>query len=185
MYSFESIHELYTYIQYTSYTHIACRAEKPRMLLLSRKGMPAMQTGLLESARESDFAPRHTRRLCRVGASEAIRQMIIDNAHSALPPLGAEIDCTLHCIAFGGLKVEEAVAAEVSGSIQPGAIKAACKRNSRKRSTWMIARRLEGGSRSRALSVERAFWQYDATDPQNRCGGRVGTTLETDARMCD
>jgi DNA invertase Pin-like site-specific DNA recombinase len=73
------------------------------------------------------------------------------------------------CIAFGGLKVDDAIAAEVLRVVQPGAIEAAMQAQQqevqhRDDVRAALMRDLEAAR----FATDRAFRQYDATDPQNR-----------------
>jgi DNA invertase Pin-like site-specific DNA recombinase len=75
----------------------------------------------------------------------------------------------LRCIAFGGLKVDDAIAAEVLRVVQPGAIEAAMQAQQqevqhRNDVRAALMRDLEAAR----FAADRAFRQYDATDPQNR-----------------
>jgi DNA invertase Pin-like site-specific DNA recombinase len=73
------------------------------------------------------------------------------------------------CIAFGGLRVDDAVEAALLAVVQPAAIQAAeaaeaqtCLRRDEARDA--LARDLEAAR----YAAERAFRQYDAADPENR-----------------
>lgn len=73
------------------------------------------------------------------------------------------------CIAFGGLKVDDAIAAEVLRVVQPAAIEAAKQAQQqevqqRDEVRAALLRDLEAAR----FAADRAFRQYDATDPQNR-----------------
>jgi len=73
------------------------------------------------------------------------------------------------CIAFGGLRVDDAIAAEVLRVVQPGAIEAAMQAQQqegqhRDEVRAALARDLEAAR----FAADRAFRQYDATDPENR-----------------
>jgi hypothetical protein len=73
------------------------------------------------------------------------------------------------CIAFGGLRVDDAIAAEVLRVVQPGAIEAAMQAQQqeaqhRDEVRDALMRDLEAAR----FAADRAFRQYDATDPQNR-----------------
>lgn len=73
------------------------------------------------------------------------------------------------CIAFGGLKVDEAIATEVLRVVQPGAVEAAMQAQQqevqhRDEVRAALMRDLEAAR----FAADRAFRQYDATDPQNR-----------------
>ena len=75
----------------------------------------------------------------------------------------------LRCIAFGGLKVDDAIAAEVLRVVQPGAIEAAMQAQQQEvqhRSDVRAA--LMRDLEATRFAADRAFRQYDATDPQNR-----------------
>ena len=73
------------------------------------------------------------------------------------------------CIAFGGLKVDDAIAAEILRVVQPGAVEAAMQAQQqelqhRDEVRAALMRDLEAGR----FAADRAFRQYDAIDPQNR-----------------
>jgi hypothetical protein len=73
------------------------------------------------------------------------------------------------CIAFGGLRVDDAIAAEVLRVVQPAAIEAATQAQQqevhhRDNVRAALTRDLEAAR----FTADRAFRQYDATDPQNR-----------------
>ena len=73
------------------------------------------------------------------------------------------------CIAFGGLKVDDAIAAEILRVVQPGAVEAAMQAQQqelqhRDEVRAALMRDLEAAR----FAADRAFRQYDATDPQNR-----------------
>jgi len=73
------------------------------------------------------------------------------------------------CIAFGGLRVDDAIAAEVLRVVEPAAIEAArqAQRQELKHRDDVrhaLARDLEAAR----FAADRAFRQYDATDPHNR-----------------
>jgi hypothetical protein len=73
------------------------------------------------------------------------------------------------CIAFGGLKVDDAIATEILRVVQPGAVKAAMQSQQqelqhRDEVRAALMRDLEAAR----FAVDRAFRHYDATDPQNR-----------------
>jgi DNA invertase Pin-like site-specific DNA recombinase len=73
------------------------------------------------------------------------------------------------CIAFGGLRIDDAIAAEVLRVVQPGAIEAAMQAQQqeaqhRDEVRAALMRDLEAAR----FAADRAFRQYDATDPQNR-----------------
>jgi hypothetical protein len=73
------------------------------------------------------------------------------------------------CIAFGGLRVDDAIATEVLRVVQPGAIEAATQvqqQEAQHRDDVRAAlmRDLEAAR----FAADRAFRQYDAADPQNR-----------------
>jgi DNA invertase Pin-like site-specific DNA recombinase len=73
------------------------------------------------------------------------------------------------CIAFGGLGVDDAIAAEVLRVVQPGAIEAAMQAQQeevqqRDDVRAALMRDLEAAR----FAADRTFRQYDATDPQNR-----------------
>ena len=73
------------------------------------------------------------------------------------------------CIAFGGLRVDDAIAAEVLRVVQPAAIEAAVQAQQqevqhRDDVRCALTRDLEAAR----FVADRAFRQYDAADPQNR-----------------
>ncbi|WP_227698542.1 recombinase family protein [Sphingomonas hengshuiensis] len=81
------------------------------------------------------------------------------------------------CIAFGGLRVDDAIEQALIPVIEPGAITAAVEAETqasghRDQVRDALTRDLEAAS----YDVDRAFRQYDATDPQNRL---VAAELET------
>jgi DNA invertase Pin-like site-specific DNA recombinase len=73
------------------------------------------------------------------------------------------------CIAFGGLRVDDAIATEVLRVVQPGAIEAAIQVQQQEAQHLddvraALMRDLEAAR----FAADRAFRQYDAADPQNR-----------------
>jgi DNA invertase Pin-like site-specific DNA recombinase len=73
------------------------------------------------------------------------------------------------CIAFGGLRVDDAIAAEVLRVVEPAAVEAARQAQQQELKDRddvrdALARDLEAAH----FAADRAFRQYDATDPQNR-----------------
>jgi hypothetical protein len=73
------------------------------------------------------------------------------------------------CIAFGGLRVDDAIEAEILKVVEPGAIAAAIETEARE----AVRRDEVRDAFSRDLeaaryAADRAFRQYDATDPANR-----------------
>jgi DNA invertase Pin-like site-specific DNA recombinase len=73
------------------------------------------------------------------------------------------------CIAFGGLKVDDAIATEILRVVQPGAVEAAMQAQQqelqhRDEVCAALMRDLEAAR----FAADRAFLQYDAVDPQNR-----------------
>jgi DNA invertase Pin-like site-specific DNA recombinase len=73
------------------------------------------------------------------------------------------------CIAFGGLKVDDAIAAEVLRVVQPGAIEAAIQtQQQEKQHRDEVRAALMRDLEAARFAADRAFRQYDATDPQNR-----------------
>lgn len=73
------------------------------------------------------------------------------------------------CIAFGGLRVDDAIEAALLQVVEPGAIAAAVEVEAqavsrRDQARDALTRDLEAAR----YSVDRAFRQYDAADPQNR-----------------
>ncbi|WP_456761200.1 recombinase family protein [Bradyrhizobium sp. USDA 4011] len=74
-----------------------------------------------------------------------------------------------HCIAFGGLRVDDAIEEALLGVVGPGAIAAATAaareaRERRDRVREALSRDLEAAR----YAADRAFRQYDAADPVNR-----------------
>ncbi|MEY9688687.1 recombinase family protein [Bradyrhizobium elkanii] len=74
-----------------------------------------------------------------------------------------------HCIAFGGLRVDDAIEEALLGVVGPGAIAAAtaAARGARERRDQVrdaLSRDLEAAR----YAADQAFRQYDATDPANR-----------------
>jgi hypothetical protein len=74
-----------------------------------------------------------------------------------------------HCIAFGGLRVDDAIGAEILKAIEPGAVAAAVEAEKaascqRDRVRDALLRDLEAAR----YAADRAFRQYDAIDPANR-----------------
>jgi len=81
------------------------------------------------------------------------------------------------CIAFGGLRVDDAIEQALIPVIEPGAITAAVEAETqaagrRDQVRYALTRDLEAA----CYAVDRAFRQYDAADPQNRL---VAAELET------
>jgi hypothetical protein len=73
------------------------------------------------------------------------------------------------CIAFGGLRVDDAIAAEILRVVEPAAVEAAkqAQRQTLKDRDDVcdaLTRDLEAAR----FAADRAFRQYDAADPQNR-----------------
>jgi DNA invertase Pin-like site-specific DNA recombinase len=82
-----------------------------------------------------------------------------------------------HCIAFGGLRVDDAIEQALIPVIEPGAITAAVEAETqaagcRDQVRGALMRDLEAAR----YDVDRSFRQYDAADPQNRL---VAAELET------
>jgi DNA invertase Pin-like site-specific DNA recombinase len=80
------------------------------------------------------------------------------------------------CIAFGGLRVDDAIEAEVLRVVEPGAIEAALEADrdeTRRRDEVLDALRRD--LEAAGYAADRAFRQYDAADPANRL---VATELE-------
>ncbi|MGO7014878.1 recombinase family protein, partial [Rhizobium johnstonii] len=82
------------------------------------------------------------------------------------------------CIAFGGLRVDDAIEEAVLGVVEPGAIAAAIEAERRMASQRdqvqdALLRDLEAAR----YAADRAFRQYDAADPENRL-----VTSELEAR---
>jgi DNA invertase Pin-like site-specific DNA recombinase len=74
-----------------------------------------------------------------------------------------------HCIAFGGLRVDDAIEEALLGVVGPGAVAAATAAarevgNRRDQARDALSRDLEAAR----YAVDRAFRQYDAADPANR-----------------
>ena len=74
-----------------------------------------------------------------------------------------------HCIAFGGLRVDDAIEEALLGVVGPGAVAAATAAareagNRRDHARDALSRDLEAAR----YAVDRAFRQYDAADPANR-----------------
>jgi hypothetical protein len=74
-----------------------------------------------------------------------------------------------HCIAFGGLRVDDAIEAALLGVVGPGAVAAAtaAAKGARERRDQVrdaLSRDLEAAR----YAADRAFRQYDAADPANR-----------------
>ncbi|WP_244936680.1 MULTISPECIES: hypothetical protein [Methylobacterium] len=74
-----------------------------------------------------------------------------------------------NCIAFGGLRVDDVVEAALLAVMQPGAIEAARAAEAqastrRDEAREAMVRDLEAAR----YAADRAFWQYDAADPENR-----------------
>jgi DNA invertase Pin-like site-specific DNA recombinase len=73
------------------------------------------------------------------------------------------------CIAFGGLKVDDAIATEVLRVVQPGAVEAAMQAQQRElQHRDEVRAALMRDLEAARFAADRAFRQYDATDPQNR-----------------
>ncbi len=74
-----------------------------------------------------------------------------------------------HCIAFGGLRVDDAVEEALLGVVGPGAIAAATTAAEQATRQWDQVRHALGRDLEAAhYAVDRAFRQYDAADPANR-----------------
>ena len=74
-----------------------------------------------------------------------------------------------HCIAFGGLRVDDAVEEALLGVVGPGAIAAATAAAEQATRQWDQVRHALGRDLEAAhYAVDRAFRQYDAADPANR-----------------
>ena len=73
------------------------------------------------------------------------------------------------CIAFGGLGVDDAIAAEVLRVVQPGAIEAAMQAQQQEvQQRDDVRAALMRDLEAARFAADRAFRQYDATNPQNR-----------------
>ena len=74
-----------------------------------------------------------------------------------------------HCIAFGGLRIDDAVEEALLGVVGPGAIAAATAAAEQATRQWDQVRHALGRDLEAAhYAVDRAFRQYDAADPANR-----------------
>ena len=117
--------------------------------------------------------------------AEAIRRMVSDNVptsrHHGAPKHGDALLAGLvrcqRCIAFGGLRVDDAIEAAVLKVVEPGAIAAAIAAEAelsqrRDQVREALGRDLEAAR----YAADRAFRQYDAADPANRL---VAGELET------
>src|SRR5215475_8681166 len=81
------------------------------------------------------------------------------------------------CIAFGGLRVDDAIEAAVLKVVEPGAIEAAVVAEAEvSRQRDQVCEALERDLEAARFAADRAFRQYDATDPANRL---VAGELET------
>ena len=71
-----------------------------------------------------------------------------------------------HCIAFGGLRVDDAIEESLLGVVGPGAVAAAtaAANGARERRDRALSRDLEAAR----YAADRAFRQYDAADPAHR-----------------
>jgi hypothetical protein len=70
---------------------------------------------------------------------------------------------------FGGLKVDDAIATEVLRVVQPGAVEAAMQAQQRElQHRDEVRAALMRDLEAARFAADRAFRQYDATDPQNR-----------------
>ena len=79
-----------------------------------------------------------------------------------------------HCIAFGGLRVDDAVEEALLGVVGPGAIAAATVAAEQATRQWDQVRQALGRNLEAAhYAVDRAFRQYDAADPANRLVARL------------
>ena len=72
------------------------------------------------------------------------------------------------CIAFGGLRVDDAIEEALLGVVGPGAVAASMAAAEQAADRRDQAREALGRDLKRALSADRAFRQYDAADPANR-----------------
>jgi hypothetical protein len=73
------------------------------------------------------------------------------------------------CIAFGELKVDDAIAAEILRVVQPGAVEAAMQAQQQElQHRDEVRAALMRDFEAARFAADRAFRQYDATDPQNR-----------------
>jgi hypothetical protein len=73
------------------------------------------------------------------------------------------------CIAFGGLRVDDAIAAEVLRVVQPATIEAAVQAQQQEvEHRDDVRAALTRDFEAARFAADRAFRQYDATDPQNR-----------------
>jgi hypothetical protein len=91
------------------------------------------------------------------------------------------------CIAFGGLRVDDAIEEALLTVVDPGAIAAAIaaeKEANQRRD--QVHEALKRDLEAACYAADRTFRQYDAADPANRFGGRrVGSALEQGARTRD
>jgi DNA invertase Pin-like site-specific DNA recombinase len=121
----------------------------------SKKG-PALLTGLLRCRRcGRKLTVKYTGR-CSDVARYACSRGLLDHAEP-------------RCIEFGGSLVDAAVARELLRVIQPGAIEAAVqagREDSEEHDDFLKALRLE--HEAARYAAERAWKQYDASDPSNR-----------------
>ncbi|HVM77423.1 MAG TPA: recombinase family protein [Stellaceae bacterium] len=73
------------------------------------------------------------------------------------------------CIAFGGLRVDDAIEAEIFKVVEPGAITAAIEAEAREAARRDEVREaLRRDLEAARYAADRAFRQYDTTDPANR-----------------
>jgi len=73
------------------------------------------------------------------------------------------------CIAFGGLRVDDAIGAEVLRVVEPGALEAAILANSNEaRRRDAVLEALQRDLEAARYAAKRTWKQYDASDPENR-----------------
>src|ERR1035441_817705 len=74
-----------------------------------------------------------------------------------------------HCIAFGGLRVDDAIEEALLGVVGPGAITAAVAAESQAAQRRdQVREALQRDLEAARYAADRAFRQYDAADPTNR-----------------
>ena len=128
-----------------------------------------------ELGRRSDLV----RRLAAIEGRQVGRGTPVPRARSpATPAFAVELDYGQpNCIAFGGLRVDDAVEAALLAVVQPAAAQAALAAEAqamvrRDEAREAMTRDLEAAR----YAADRAFRQYDAADPLNRF---VAGELET------
>ena len=90
------------------------------------------------------------------------------------------------CIAFGGLRVDDAIEEALLRVVEPGAIAAAVEAEAQAASRRdQVREALVRDLEAARYSADRAFRQYDAVDPQNRPDrGGTGVAMEQRAHAC-